>query len=85
MIPENIMGRLVNSAGIEERWLVQLDVLSVYLLQPQRAVFEIDESYYESKEANNPPSWAARSPTWILATLYSCTFRGDAKNIHALK
>jgi predicted nucleotidyltransferase component of viral defense system len=33
MIPENIMGRLMNSASVQERWLVQLDVLSVYLLQ----------------------------------------------------
>jgi predicted nucleotidyltransferase component of viral defense system len=33
MIPESIMGRLAHSAGIQDRWLVTLDVLSVYLLQ----------------------------------------------------
>ena len=29
---------------------------------PPRPVIEFDESYYERKEANNPPSWAARTP-----------------------
>jgi len=33
MIPESIMGRVAHSAGIQDRWLVTLDVLSVYLLQ----------------------------------------------------
>lgn len=33
MIPESIMGRIVNSSGVEDPQLVRLDVLSVYLLQ----------------------------------------------------
>lgn len=33
MIPESILGRVVHSAGIQDRWLVTFDVLSVYLLQ----------------------------------------------------
>lgn len=33
MIPESILGRLAGSAGIQERALVTLDVMSVYLLQ----------------------------------------------------
>jgi predicted nucleotidyltransferase component of viral defense system len=33
MIPESIMGRIFNSSGIDDRQLVWLDVLSVYLLQ----------------------------------------------------
>lgn len=33
MIPDSIFGRIVNSAGVQDRSLVLLDVLSVYLLQ----------------------------------------------------
>jgi predicted nucleotidyltransferase component of viral defense system len=33
MIPESIMGRVAYSAGIQDQWLVTLDVLSVYLLE----------------------------------------------------
>jgi len=33
VIPERILGRIINSSGVEDPSIVRLDVISVYLLQ----------------------------------------------------